>query len=391
MATIIFKPTEACNAACAYCEVDSKGWRSTKFMPHDILELLFVRISEFLMETESEYIELIWHGGEPLLLGVEYFETALRFQRKHCSAVFGRIHHRIQSNITIFSEKFVPVFREMGISVIGTSYDPVEGIRVLRKDKQSIEYNRLFMQGARLLEKNGFSWGVIYVVTKRSLDEPLDLFNYMTNLAPDASVRFNPVTVDNPAHEHLKITPDEFTEFLGAIFPVWWKYRERYRKVEPFSSLLRGIMSPEGRTFCCTDSGRCVNTHINLGPDGRWSLCGRSADWGLLDYGSLFERTISQVFSDPRRDELRLRNDFLASGECNGCSYWPVCHGGCPLDAYITTGSMMKRSNWCKSKRDFMDSYFFPISGLTPRYLSQKPATGRPCVNASIPGTEYPA
>lgn len=364
MATLIFKPTEACNAACAYCEVDRKGWRKSEIMEIETLELLFVRINEFLLEREYEEMEIIWHGGEPLLLGEKYFSSAIEFQKKHCAATFGRIRHSIQSNITMFSERFTRVFQRMGISNIGTSYDPVEGVRSLRTGG-SPEYNKHFMNSVKLLEKEGFGWGVIYVVTKLSLDRPLDIFYFMTNLAPYGRVMFNPVSLSNPSDKHLKISPEEFTEFLGAIFPAWWRQKERYQSVEPFRSMLKGLTSKGRRTFFCTDSGNCANTHINLGPDGRWSHCGRSVDWGVLDYGTIFDRTISQVFSSCERDELRRRNDVLVDGDCRGCQYWPMCHGGCPVDAYLNSGSLMRKTGWCHSKRHLLERYFLPVTGKT--------------------------
>lgn len=373
MATLILKPTEACNAACAYCEVDGKGWRTAKIMPLEILDLLFFRINEFLAERKSENLEIIWHGGEPLLLGEDYFASALEFQQKHCAATSGRIRHTIQSNMTLFTPKFLDIFRKLGISSVGTSYDPVEGVRLLRKKRHEGEYNRQFMNGVRLFEKEGFDWGAIYVVTKLSLEKPLDIFYFMTNLAPEGRVMFNPITVDSPEHQYLKISAEEFSEFLGAIFPVWWEHRDRYPRVEPFRSLTRGLLSGGKLVPFCADAGNCANTHFNLGPEGRWSHCGRAADWALVDYGTIFEWTISQVFSHPRREELRGRNEILSNGECSGCKYWAVCHGGCPLDASLNTGSLMGKSTWCHSKRGFIERYFVPVTGIVP----QMPVAGR--------------
>lgn len=375
MATLILKPTEACNAACAYCEVDRKGYLAKKIMPLELLELLFVRINEFLEEKPGERLEIIWHGGEPLLLGEDYFASAFEFQRKHCAATRDRIRHRIQSNLTLFSPKFSAIFRKLGITSVGTSYDPVDGVRVLRKKGDSKGYNKRFLEGVRLLEREGFRWGVIYVVTKLSLDRALDIFHFLTNLAPEGGVMFNPITVDKPEHAHLKITAEEFTEFLGTIFPVWWANRDRYERVEPFQSLTQGILSGGKRTFFCADSGNCSNSHINLGPKGRWSHCGRSADWGLFDYGSIVERSMSEVYADATRVELRRRNEVLSNGDCRGCKYWSICHGGCPLEAAFGNGSLMAKTAWCHSKREFFERYFIPVTGITPQF--EKPAPSR--------------
>ena len=360
MVTIIFKATEACNARCAYCDVVHKPSSVVRRMSTGTLELFFVRVNEFLREHPNETLEVIWHGGEPLLLGHDFFALALLLQRKYCADTSARISHGIQTNLTLFSRKFSSVFRELGIQSVGTSYDPIQGIRGLGKNCDCEAYNRRFMQGVALLEEEGFGWGVIYVVSKLSLDKPLELFNFFTNLRPEGGVSFNPVLLYGDQAEHLRISPREFVDFLGAIFPVWWNHRARYPHVEPFNSLTRNVLYKESALSCC-DSGECTYTHINLAADGQVSQCGRAFDWGLLDYGSLEEKSISQILDDPQRKALLHRNEVLFEGECKGCRFWPICHGGCPLDAWPETQSFMHKSAWCYVKKGFIEKYFEPV------------------------------
>ena len=366
MATLILKPTEACNAACIYCEVDRKGWRVAKRMSLDILEQMFVRVNEFLEERKNERLEIIWHGGEPLILGAEYFEQARMFQERHCAATIGRIRHTVQTNLTLLSVEHIQVLRNLGMSSVGTSYDPVAGVRLLKKGDSGSAYNKRFLDAVALLKREGFRWGVIVVVTKRSLDRPLDLFHFMTNLVPDGGVLLNPVNLGSAEHNDLRIGAEEFADFLGAIFPTWWQHRRRYPRVEPFASLTEVLLSEKKQNRFCADGGNCSNTHFNLGPEGRWSHCGRSADWGLLDYGSVFDCSISQVFSNPEREQLRQRNENLSHGQCHHCPWWFVCHGGCPLDGHLHTGSLMGKTIWCDSRRGFIERYFIPVTGITP-------------------------
>ena len=130
MATVIFKPTEACNSRCIYCEVVKKT-RGPKRMTFKTLELFFRRVNEFLLERPQEEMEIIWHGGEPLILGPGYFERALLYQEKHCSRTTARIEHTVQSNLTLLTREFLDPMRRLGITSIGSSYDPISNIRGL--------------------------------------------------------------------------------------------------------------------------------------------------------------------------------------------------------------------------------------------------------------------
>jgi uncharacterized protein len=360
MATVIFKPTEICNARCVYCDVVHKEQTAIGKMSYEMLEIFFIRINEYLLDNVGADMEVIWHGGEPLLLGPPYFAKALEFQQKHCETTSSRIRHSVQSNLTLFTPAYTEVLKKLGINGFGTSYDPFSTLRGIGTSVDSTLYNKKFIRGIRHVEREGFSWGLIYVVTKLSLDKPIEIFRHLVNFHPYGGVMFNPVIIYDNTLDYLRITPEEFTNFLGAIFPVWWADKERFPQVEPFSPLFKNLIEGE-RSLTCGDAGDCAQTHINLAPDGRLSQCGRSSDWKLLDYGSIYDKTFTQVFADPQRMELMERNLVLPQGECKGCRYWDICHGGCPLDAWHETRSFMHKTSWCSAKRDFIEKYFEPV------------------------------
>lgn len=361
MATLIFKPTEACNSRCIYCEVVKKKTPGPKKMTFPTLELLFRRVNEFLLDRPQEEMRIIWHGGEPLLLGPAYFERAAHYQEKHCSKTAGRIRHSLQSNLTLLTGEFLAPLRKLGIRTIGSSYDPIGEVRGLGKDRDWKAYNRRFLDAVCLLEAEGFAWGLIYVVTQRSLAQPLELFTFLTNLAPKGELTFNPVQVHGLGPDRIKISPAEYAEFLGAIFPVWWRQRADFGPIEPFFSLTQALAG-DRRSLVCADSGTCAQRYVAVLPDGRVSHCGRSGDLGLLDYGSIQEKSFSQVFADPQRELLRRRQDVLPATECQGCRFWELCHGGCPLDAWFATGSFLRKSDWCRARQELMAKYLEPIA-----------------------------
>lgn len=367
MTTVIFKATEECNSRCAYCAVVRKNHQGPTIMPAETLERFFVRINAYLSERPEDHLKIIWHGGEPLTLGPDYFYRALELQQKHCADTSGQITHEMQSNLTLFSRKFTDVFRKMGITSFGTSYDPRPGIRGAGKTPDTREYNRRFLDALSLLEEEGFTWGVIYVVTKQSLQNPLEIFRLLTNINPAGSVMFNPVTFYKTNPVDLAITAEEFADFLGALFPYWWENHNRFSGVEPFYSLKQNILDGD-ETLICTYSGKCGETHFSVGPSGAVSQCGRSADWRLMDNGSIHDRSLSEIMADPRKQSLLKRVGVLMEGDCGGCRFWNICHGGCPLDALAEQGTIMRKSpSCCINRKGFIEKYFEPITGVRYR------------------------
>lgn len=360
--TIIFKPTERCNSNCIYCDVISKP--AIPDMSAEMLELVFRRMGEFLALKPDNEINLVWHGGEPLILGPGYFQNALEIQARHCGADASRIHHRIQSNLTLFREEFVAPLRALGVKDIGTSFEPVPNVRGFGPKRDSGAYARKFLDAVVLLEKNGIKWNYIYVATKRSLPKAAELYYFLTNLSNARSVMVNPVIITGEDRHGLAITPGEFAAFLGEFFRLWWKARDKFNHVQPFMEYV-DMYTGASLYRVCTTSGNCAYSHMYIGPDGSASHCGRAADCNIVSYGNIKDMSLSDVMDHELRRKFMKRDAVLKDGECKGCRFWEICHGDCPLGAYEQYGDSHRRHQWgCEFRKIFLEKYFEPISGL---------------------------
>jgi uncharacterized protein len=368
MATIIAKVTEKCNSNCLYCDVVRKK-NTGKTMSFLVLAALFSKINEYLEEQKNEEINLLWHGGEPLLPGINYFRRIIDIQHEYCRKTKDRIIHSIQTNLTCLTNDYIEVLHELGIDSVGTSYDPEPHMRGPGKKVDTLAYNLKFVEAVKILDKFNIGWGLIYVVTKKSLNDPQGVFNFLTNLRLTGGINFNPVLIYDKERKHLAITPEEFVGFLGAIFPEWWAHRERYPDIEPFKSLVCNIIDGD-TSLSCVDSGSCTYHHINISPEGDASQCGRSSDWEILNYGNITRNSIMEILYHEDRKQLDLRTKNLFSSECAGCRLWNICHGGCPLDAWSKHKDFQHKSEWCYSKKGFIEKYFEPVTGF--KYLAAR-------------------
>ena len=331
-------------------------------MSLELLELIFKNIDEFLKARPLEKVQVIWHGGEPLLLGVDYFSKAYELQEKHCSDTKRRINHAIQTNLTILDENFLAAFRKLGINQVGTSFEPLPNMRGAGKKHDSVTYNQQFMKGINLLKRHDMGWGFIYVVTKKALERPLDIFFYLTNLKLSGGFMLNPVLLYGEDKDNIGITSEEYADFLGAIFPVWWAHRDRYQAVNPFKMFTENIIEKK-QSVGCEDTGTCAYGHVYIGPSGEASQCGRAGDWDIISYGNINDRSLLDIMQDKQREQFITRDKLLAEGECKNCPYWSFCHGGCPLDSHIKTKNFLHKTNRCEGKKLFLEKYFLPITG----------------------------
>jgi uncharacterized protein len=361
MAVIIFKAVERCNSNCIYCDVIKK--RQEQTMSFDLLETVFRRIDEFLRAKPEQRVFFTWHGGEVGLLGAGYFATALELQNTFCAKTKSRIEHLVQSNLTLMTQNLAEAFLALGITQVGSSYEVIPHIRGFGPERDSEAYAKLFLRGTEVLDRNKIGWGVIYVVHRRSLADPLGIFKFLTNLSLRNNPNFNMVHVYGKDPHGLRIGPEEFADFLGAILPYWWERRDRFPNVKPFAGLLKNYTTPD-LSQVCELSGACEREWVYIGPEGDASQCGRSGDYNLVTYGRIQDRSLADILADPQRDRFTERTRFLAEHDCRECRFWGICHGGCPLDAYALHEDFRHRSDACGFIRTFLEKYFEPVTGL---------------------------
>lgn len=101
MPTLIFKETEACNSNCIYCDVIAR--KKPRTIKKDLLRRVFECINEYLEQYPKECFSIVWHGGEPCIVGAEFYEHVLDLEDEICSSTKNRIEHDIQSNLTSLS------------------------------------------------------------------------------------------------------------------------------------------------------------------------------------------------------------------------------------------------------------------------------------------------
>jgi len=361
MAVIIFKATEKCNANCIYCGVVKK--HQNIVMECDLVTTIFQKMNEYLLKFPKEKVMFTWHGGEVGLLGADYFRKAYDIQMKECPTTWKRIEHLVQSNMTALNQEIIDAFKQFGIKQIGTSFEVFDGIRGLGKNRDSGAYNRKFFEGVNLAERNGMTWGFIYVVNQKSLQDPIGVFNYLTNLNLKSSPMFNKMYDYEPDENGLSINQDEYADFLGTILPYWLKHRERFASAKPFSQFYNSIA--EGKVqMGCEYMGHCTNKWIYIGPEGGTAQCGRAGDFGIMKYPNIQEHSLEEILFHKDRKEIDDRHIKLPHSECKDCRLWGICHGGCVLDAYMANKEHGHKSPNCGWVQKFVFKYLEPATGL---------------------------
>lgn len=362
---VIIKPTTACNGSCVYCSTDS-SLDGKPFMPKENLKSLFEAFIGWLNDDESRSLDFIWHGGEPMLCGLDYYQTVIAEQNQVYRSDMPRIRNLMQSNLTLMTNDWIPCLKTLLDNlVIGSSFDPVDGIRGLSRGGN---LPQIWVDAVDLLHAHGLSTGVMYIVHKKSLSIPQDLYRFFNSLKGVKKVRFNPMYRAgrgfSPQAEPLQINADEYGQFLVDLCNIWFEDG----MTSDIAPLVEWHAAWFGNPFrlCCDSLGFCHETHLGIGPDGSVYGCGRALESKISPYGNIFEDDLKQILKHPQRLRMASRSEALQAGPCLDCDYWNFCHGGCPIDGWIYHGDLFRETYFCAARKALF-SHFENLLG-PPRW-----------------------
>lgn len=356
---IIIKPTEACNGTCVYCSADGTLGKR-KILPRESLGPLFDTFAEWMRGAPQRGLRFLWHGGEPMICGPEYYREVIQQQHRAFGDDLRRVKNAMQSNLSLVDDEWVPLLRDLlKGQAIGTSFDIVDGIRGLAGGR---DLHEAWVRAVNLLRREGIRVGVVYVVHRRSLGRAADIYRFFRNIG--LHVRVNPLyregRADSGESQPLWITADEYGQFLVDLCEVWLADRMRC-SVMPLMEWYRAWKGSS--RLCCDSRGVCHTSHLGINPDGAVFGCGRQSDHRANLLGNIFEDRLDDLLQRREQGSLAGRSQGLRDGFCRDCRFWELCHGGCPMMGLLYHGDMLRETYFCDSRKrvyEHFESLFGP-------------------------------
>lgn len=314
-------------------------------MSKEILETAATRINEYVTENSIDRIAIVYHGGEPLLLGAEVLAQHVQYVRNMIRPET-LVDFSLQTNGVLLKDTDLELFENCGLQVsvsIDGGQSANDRHRLDHRGKSTFKDTE---KALRLLEKKPSVFaGVIAVID--AYNDPSEILSFFSNydipqldfLLPDA----NYVTV--PPHRNVQ--PDIYENWLLNCFDLWFDHYSAL-KVRTFDSILASLLGAPSETdgFGFGDVGL-----ITIETDGTYhdldvlKITGEGTD---LSRGDVKSTTISYaVGSDSvKRHRELLRKEGLCS-TCQECSVVDICGGGAVAHRYSDAG-FLNPSIYCQ-------------------------------------------
>lgn len=341
---MMFKPVGSlCNLNCAYCYYldKSDNYDKKSVMPLDILEKC---IKEYFEINDTEEVIFDWHGGEPLMLGVEYFENVVRLQNRYKDNK--KILNTIQTNGTLLNPDFTSFFRDNNF-LVGVSIDGPQHIHdKYRLDKSGSPTFNKVLRGIELLHRYGVEFNTMTTINKAGEGKGLEVYDFLKRIGSHY-MQFMPVVeyvnvktnkITSPDDEDSKLThwsvnPIEYGKFMCEIFDHWVKNDVGRYFVNLFDSTLAN--------YCGMNPGTCVYSETC----GANAVVEHNGDVYPCDHfvypkyklGNVTEMSLYDMVSANPMVEFGIDKRNTLPTQCLQCKYYFACHGECPKHRFEKT------------------------------------------------------
>ncbi len=332
---VFVKPAgDACNLACRYCYYLGRGPRGADGgparMPDDVLETY---LAQHVAASADDIIRIAWHGGEPTILGLDYFKKVVAAERR-LAPPGRRIVNGMQTNGTLLDEAWGRFLADEGFAV-GLSLDGPRDLNdVYRRSREGRSAFDTAMRGWDLLGRHGVPAEALCVVGSHNAGRPLEVYRFFREIGA-RFLTFLPLVDRRPDAPGgvgpESVPPGAWGDFLCAVFDEWLERDIGRIKVQVFEEAARTAFGQE-HSLClfrpvCGDvpvlerNGDVYSCDHFVGEAHR---LGNIRETTLLD---LLESRAQRAFGRAKLETL--------PGVCRTCEVLEMCHGECPKNRFV--------------------------------------------------------
>ena len=379
---IMVKPVgSACNLRCDYCYYLEKQHlyanEGRQMLSDELLER-FIR--EYIESQTTPEVLFTWHGGEPLVRPLAFYEKVVRLQQRYARG--RRIANSLQTNGTLINDDWARFFHDQGW-LIGVSLDGPEAYHdAFRRTRGGGPSFRNVIRGIDILNRHAVEWNALAVANRLNGDHPLSFYRFFKNIGC-RYIQVTPV-VERLAHHDdgrqlaslvdegqlapFSIRPKQWGNFLCTIFDEWVRHDVSMFFFNIFDATLANWVGVA--PGLCTMAKHCGHAGV-MEHNGDVYSCDHFV-FPEYKLGNIHEQSlVEMMYSERQRRFGRAKADSLPT-QCRECQWLNACHGECPRNRFIRTANGEPGLNYlCEGYRQYF-SHVVPYMDVMKRLLGEK-------------------
>jgi len=352
-------------------------------------EVLETYIRQYIESQNSPEVAFAWQGGEPTILGVDYFRRVVTFEKKYANGK--RIENAFQTNGVLLDDEWGEFLAEnqflVGLSVDGPS-DLHDRYRVDKGGQPTFDRT---MSGLSYLKKHGVQFNTLTVVQRHNSYHPLEVYRFLKEIgsgfiqfipiveriastpAPDGLVLISPNS-DAPARvTPWSVEPVQYGRFLNAVFDEWVRNDVGKYFVQVFDVALGSWLGME--PSLCVFRETC-GAALALEHNGDVYSCDHYV-YPLNKLGNIMENPLGALVNSRQQRQFGQNKRDTLPQYCRDCEVRFACNGECPKHRFLRTPAGEEGLNYlCQGYKDFF-SHIDPYM----RFMADELRRKRPAAN----------
>lgn len=366
---VFAKPIGAsCNLNCTYCYYLNKNKHypetGNRIMNDETLEQYIIQHIE---AASASAIVFSWHGGEPTLLGIDYFKKIIQLQKKHQPAN-SHIINGIQTNGTLINDEWCQFLAEKNFTV-GVSIDGPEEIHDLfrRTPANQPSFSKT-IRGIELLKKYKIIFEILCVVHDKNVEVPLHLYDFFRILGAQY-ISFLPlVERRNGFITNESVSAEKYGRFLCAIFDEWKANDIGKIKIQIFEEAARTAFKQEHSL--CIFRKTCGAVPV-IEHNGDFYACDHFVNPAHL-IGNIKYSSLSIMLNSSKQVAFGKDKWDSLPRYCLNCEVLEMCNGECPKNRFTKTPDGENGLNYlCKGYKIFFSHIRPFVNEIRNAYMIQ--------------------
>ena len=342
MTPIIKAVGNACNLRCGYCFYNGTDQKSMRIMSGELLSQFFGQY----LDIFSGKLRFVWHGGEPLLAGIPFYQEALRLQHQFAKSQ-DVIENMVQTNATLIDDAWAEFFRaydfKVGVSLDGdqVSHD------CFRRDAGGKGTFQRTVRGIRILKRHGITPGVIQTVSKKNLGNLRSDFRFFAEELGIRGWGINFFEAGSSSYGEISncgLTDRDVAGIYQILRELWLEKNDSGLCLREIDNVVAGVVGRRAKN--CSYNGSCAN-YFCLDADGRIWPCDRLSNSSEFLLGDLRSQDLREVLAGAPARAHADKSRQLGS-DCVLCQWRGACNNGCTAMRDIKTGTYQ----YCKARQE---------------------------------------
>ncbi len=345
--TTMIKPVGSlCNLDCDYCYYLGKADLYGGHQPKMSEELLERYISQYIEAVQVPTVTFCWHGGEPLLAGIDFYEKAVALQNKYRGNK--KIENSLQTNGLLINPDWCDFFRQNNF-LIGLSLDGPKDIHdAYRHDRGGHPTFDRVMHALEMMAISRVEYNTLSTINNRSAGQGKRVYQFMRSVSkymqflpvvehtlttPSGRAAIVPPGTEGAKAAPWSITPKAFGKFMCDVFEEWVINDVGERFVQLFDITLAqwyGVQ-PSLCAFCPTCGDGLVVEH-----NGDVYMCDHFV-YPEYKLGNIAVEHLSDLQRKPELFRFGIEKRNSLPSDCRKCEYLFACRGECPKHRFATT------------------------------------------------------